>query len=263
MRSVYKVYKGQRRIGRFPHSPAGVTCNRPGSGHFRGSRAVRYDQAMDRPESGPASLDWSAVRSWRVHARRALIKARLNREPTLRDRSDAAAKRRLVGTVGLGRYPTLGIYSPMRGEIDLLDLAAEHVRRGGRVGLPVVVEKAAPVEFWRWWPGMSMSRGIWNIAIPATKEPVEPDALIVPLVGFDPALYRLGYGGGYYDRTLQRMAPKPFCVGIGSEGGKLPSIFPQAHDIPMDLIVTEEQVYSKAAQPSSPGGLNGGHIGFG
>ena len=133
----------------------------------------------------------------------------------------------------------------MRGEISLLDLAAEHVTRGGQVGLPVVVGKAAPVEFWRWWPGMSMRRGIWNIAIPATREPVEPDALIVPLVGFDAALYRLGYGGGYYDRTLQRMAPKPFCVGIGYQAGRLASIFPQAHDIPMDLIVTDEQVYSR------------------
>lgn len=200
---------------------------------------------MERPESGPTSLEWSAIRSWRVQARRALIKERLTREPTLRARSDDAAKRRLVASVDLSRYPTLGIYSPMRGEIDLLDLAAEHLIRGGHVGLPVVVEEAAPVEFWRWSPGMSMTRGIWNIAIPATRDPVEPDALIVPLVGFDSALYRLGYGGGYYDRTLQRMARKPFCVGIGYQAGKLASIFPQAHDIPMDLIVTDEQLYSQ------------------
>ena len=200
---------------------------------------------MDRPESDPTSLEWSAIRSWRVQARRALIKERLTREPSLRDQEDEAVKRRLVGSVDLSRYPTLGIYAPMRGEIDLLDLAAAHVARGGRVGLPVIVEKAAPVEFWRWWPGMPMARGIWNIAIPATRDPVAPDALIVPLVGFDPALYRLGYGGGYYDRTLQRMAPKPYCVGIGYQVGKLSSIYPQAHDIPMDLIVTDKRVYSK------------------
>jgi 5-formyltetrahydrofolate cyclo-ligase len=199
---------------------------------------------MDPGILTPASTDWSAIRTWRVQAREALIHERLSCGRSLRQQRSDEARRRLIESVDLAAYPTLGMYSPMRGEIDVLGLAAEHLNRGGRIGLPVVVDKSGPVEFWRWWPGMPMSKGIWNIPIPATRERVEPDALIVPLVGFDRALFRLGYGGGYYDRTLAQRTRRPFCVGLGFQTGLLPSIYPQAHDIPMDLIVTDEQVYS-------------------
>jgi len=73
----------------------------------------------------------------------------------------------------------------------------------------------------------------------AWREALDPDALIVPLVGFDPQRFRLGYGGGYYDRTIAAAARRPYCVGLGFEEARLESIFPQAHDIPMDLIVTD------------------------
>ena len=94
-----------------------------------------------------------------------------------------------------------------------------------------------------------MSRGIWNIPIPAKKERVLPEALIVPLLGFDAALYRLGYGGGYYDRTLAHATPRPYCVGLGLQSGLLPSIHPQRHDIPMDRIVTDQHIYPKVISP--------------
>jgi 5-formyltetrahydrofolate cyclo-ligase len=83
-----------------------------------------------------------------------------------------------------------------------------------------------------------MSRGIWNIPIPAEREALHPDALIVPLVGFDSQRFRLGYGGGYYDRTIAAAARRPYCVGLGYAEARLDSIFPQPHDIRMDLIVT-------------------------
>ena len=191
-------------------------------------------------------MDWSEIRPWRVHARQVLIAERLSCGRAVRQQRSHEAKRRLAENIELSRYPTLGVYSPMRGEIDIFDLAAGHLARGGSLGLPVVVQKGAPVEFWRWRPGMPMSRGLWNIPIPAVPERVEPDALIVPLVGFDRALFRLGYGGGYYDRTLAQLARKPFCIGFGYQSGMLPTIFPQAHDIPMDLIVTDERVYLEA-----------------
>jgi len=149
------------------------------------------------------------------------------------------AKAGLIGNVELRRFATLGMYWPVRGEIDLRDLAAEHVKNGGRVGLPVVVTESAPVEFWSWRPEMPMSRGVWNIPIPAERELLEPEALIVPLVGFDPQRYRLGYGGGYYDRTIAASRRRPFCVGLGYEAARLATIFPQTHDIPMDLIITD------------------------
>ena len=87
---------------------------------------------------------------------------------------------------------------------------------------------------------MKMSRGVWNIPVPGERTLVQPNLLLVPLVGFDAAGYRLGYGGGYYDRTLAAMSPRPLTIGVGFAMGRLNSIYPQPHDIPMDAIVTED-----------------------
>lgn len=170
--------------------------------------------------------------------RKALIGERLALDGEVRKALGERARQRLTASVELGRFETLGVYWPVRGEIDPRDLALEHLRKGGRVALPVVVTKSAAVEFWSWRPEMPMSRGIWNIPIPAERELLEPAALIVPLVGFDPQRFRLGYGGGYYDRTIAAAARRPYCVGLGYADAQLESIFPQPHDLPMDLIVT-------------------------
>lgn len=182
---------------------------------------------------------WPEIRQWRKQTREALIAGRMALSVKVRQAKGEAAKQKLLATVDLKQYPVLGIYWPMRGEIDVRDIARRHVETGGVVGLPVVVEKAAPVEFWKWRPGMGMQRGVWNIPVPTTRELVIPDACIVPLVGFDGEQYRLGYGGGYYDRTLAALARRPFCVGLGFAEARLPSIFPQPHDIPMQAIVTD------------------------
>ena len=182
---------------------------------------------------------WPEIREWRKRTREELIAGRMALSVKVRQEKGEAAKQKLLATVKLKRYPVLGIYWAMRGEIDVRDIARQHVEAGGVVGLPVVVEKAAPVEFWKWQPGMGMRRGVWNIPIPATREIVIPDACIVPLVGFDGEQYRLGYGGGYYDRTLASLGRRPFCVGFGFAEARLASIFPQPHDIPMNAIVTD------------------------
>jgi len=106
----------------------------------------------------------------------------------------------------------------------------------------VVVEKKQPLAFWAWRPGAALARGVWDIPIPAARDVVQPTALLVPLVGFDAEGYRLGHGGGYYDRTLAAMNPKPLAIGVGFEFGRLETIWPQPHDIPMDAIVTEAGV---------------------
>jgi 5-formyltetrahydrofolate cyclo-ligase len=186
---------------------------------------------------------WEDIRSWRKQTRTELIERRLAMKAEERKRLGELAKQRLLDSVELDRYPTLGIYWPFRGEIDVRDIARRHIESGGTVGLPVVVTKAAPIEFWRWEPGMKFARGIWNIPIPPERDPVRPDALIIPLVGFDAQRYRLGYGGGYYDRTLASLDPPPFRIGLGYSGFQLDTIYPQAHDIPMDMIVTEEFVW--------------------
>jgi len=195
---------------------------------------------LDEAAGQPRSLEWADVREWRRQMRLALIGHRLSLDGALRTTQGERAKGRLRASGHLRGHRTLGIYWPVRGEIDVRDLAIEHLEDGGQVGLPVVVQKSAPVEFWRWRPGMPMGRGVWNIPIPEERDVLIPDALIVPLVGFDGQRYRLGYGGGYYDRTIAAAAPRPLCVGLGYEAARLTSIFPQPHDIPMDVIVTDE-----------------------
>ena len=85
-----------------------------------------------------------------------------------------------------------------------------------------------------------MERGIWNIPVPCADAPhVDPDAMFVPVVGYDPQGYRLGNGGGFYDRTLAARTPRPLAIGIGFTSLAMPSLKPEAHDIPMDVVVTE------------------------
>jgi 5,10-methenyltetrahydrofolate synthetase len=92
-----------------------------------------------------------------------------------------------------------------------------------------------------------MTKGIYGIAVPRESRQVTPDIVIVPVLGFDAANYRLGYGGGYFDRTLTILEPRPMAVGVGFEAARLDTIFPRAHDIAMDVVVTEAALQRKAA----------------
>ena len=120
---------------------------------------------------------------------------------------------------------------------------AELHKAGITVALPLVETRAAPLTFRRWTPETRMVRGDWNIPVPPSDATVvTPDIALAPLVGWTAEGYRLGYGGGYFDRTLAVLKPKPFVVGIGFQEARLKTIYPQPHDIPLDLIVTENGV---------------------
>jgi 5-formyltetrahydrofolate cyclo-ligase len=153
----------------------------------------------------------------------------------------------LVRAVDLEAYQVLGFCWPIRGEFDVRGIARQHLASGGQVALPVIVQKSAPVEFWSWHPGMPMQKGVWDIPTPKEREVLTPDAVLVPLVGFDECGFRLGYGGGYFDRTLAAAAERPFAIGLGSEDSLLQTIHPQAHDIAMNLIVTDQRVHRPAS----------------
>lgn len=140
------------------------------------------------------------------------------------------------------RHACIGFYWPFQGEIDLRFLVESFVGLGSEAALPVVAEKLKPLEFWSWQPRTELVRGIWNIPIPRERNSVQPTVLLVPLIGFDAVGHRLGQGGGYYDRTLAASVKKPLTVGVGYEFGRLDTIHPQPHDIPMDAIVTESRV---------------------
>jgi 5-formyltetrahydrofolate cyclo-ligase len=198
-------------------------------------------------ELDAALTHWNEIRAWRKGKRTAIIAARMARSPQDRKRLSEPVIDYLKSAVDVARFPVLGVYWPIRGEIDLRDFARRHIEAGGVVGLPVVVQDAAPVEFWRWRPGVPLKRGHWNIPVPPDRDPVQPDVLVVPLVGFDAARYRLGYGGGFYDRTLAAANPRPHTIGIAFADAELDTIHPQPHDIPMDVIVTERFVRSGRA----------------
>ena len=103
----------------------------------------------------------------------------------------------------------------------------------------MVVDKKGPLEYRAWRPGETLVDGVWNIPVPEKREVVAPAIVLAPVVGFDRGCYRLGYGGGYFDRTLAALAPRPWAIGIGFALQEIGTIYPQSFDVPMDQIVTE------------------------
>ncbi len=138
---------------------------------------------------------------------------------------------------------------PYRGEPDLRDWIARWLHGAPHriAALPVVAARAAPMRFRAWTPGAEMAADRHDILYPAAGETVQPDAVLVPLTAFDARGFRLGYGGGYFDRTLA--AIRPVAVGVGFELSRVDSALPQPHDCPMDWIVTESGLFRPDGGP--------------
>ncbi len=132
---------------------------------------------------------------------------------------------------------TIAAYWPIRSEPNLRDWMTRAHAAGARILLPVVVVKNAPLIFREWVPRCRMERGIWNIPVPADGAEGTPDIVISPLLGVDEEGYRLGNGGGYYDRTLAAMEKLPLVIGIGAPDCRIKTIFPMPWDIPMSMTV--------------------------
>lgn len=185
------------------------------------------------------------VARWRKAERARLLATRAAQTAAARE-SVAGAIAGTLDTMLEQRFADLSgrvvtCYWPIKAEIDLRFWMAALDAKGARVALPVVETRAAPLAFRAWTPGAAMERGHWNILVPSTDAPrVVPDIVLSPLVGWDVAGYRLGYGGGYFDRTLAATRPRPYVIGVGLQAARLPTIFPQPHDIAMDAIVTED-----------------------
>ncbi len=177
----------------------------------------------------------------RQAARQALVEWR----QALPAEERTAAERAIVTTL-LTRLPAnpaglcLGAYLPLRGEPDLLGVFEQWVGRGGSIGLPVVVRRDAALEFGRWVPGMTVVLERFGVARPEPFEVVVPDLLVVPCVGFDAACFRLGYGGGYYDRTLAAHPCR--AIGVAYDGCEIDRFEAGEHDIAMAEIVTETRL---------------------
>jgi 5-formyltetrahydrofolate cyclo-ligase len=193
--------------------------------------------------------EWADIRAWRKAERARLIEARLAAARELRADWGRRIEATLETRLSFLADQLLGFYWPFKGEFDARPLVRRLHARGGRFALPVVIEKAAPLTFRAWAPGDRLVPGVWQIPVPAEDRRIAPEALLVPLVGYDRAGYRLGYGGGYYDRTLSAMAAaagrRPLTIAVGYALSAIATIHPQAHDIPMDVIVTEDGLWRR------------------
>jgi 5-formyltetrahydrofolate cyclo-ligase len=180
---------------------------------------------------------------WRKAERQRLIAERLAMSPEVRAIAAASIGAALEARFPPGSLARVAGYWPIRGEYDPLPYLRRVIGAGAAAALPVVTGPAAPLEFRPWSPEARMEPGRWITFHPADGPTVTPTALLIPLVGFDTAGHRLGYGGGFYDRTLAALSPRPLAIGIGFELGRLASIDPGLHDAPMDVIITEAGVF--------------------
>ena len=147
----------------------------------------------------------------------------------------------------------IGAYWPIKGEFDPLPAlfrwqeagmeadAAGAIRRR-QIGLPVVNKVDKTLTFPTWYPGCPMEEDAYGIPKPKDTEIIQPTLLFVPCVGYGPGGYRLGYGGGFYDRTLAALQPRPYTVGLGYTNGFLPDLEPEPHDVPLEAILNDNGV---------------------
>lgn len=192
-----------------------------------------------------AAQSWREIAAWRRQQRQRLLAERAALGPTAHRAKSRVLEARLDAFLPELRRGLVGIYWPIRHEFDPLPFARRFIAAGGNVALPVVVGQGMPLEFRRWNDATKMAKGVYDIPYPAEGDALAPAALIVPLLGFDDAGYRLGYGAGYYDRTFASYGVKPLALGVGFALGRLPTIHPQPHDIPMDHVVTEEGCFRR------------------
>ena len=194
------------------------------------------------PATGSPGFDataWRDVARWRKAERERLIAARLAISADERARMTVRIAAAIDTLVGDPNDQIISLYWPFRGEPDLRSWIVSITDRGATAALPVVIEKGRPLVFRAYRPGDKLEKGVWNIPIPAEGKAVIPDIVLAPVVGFDPQSYRLGYGGGFFDRTLAALPTKPLVIGLGYASQAIATIYPQPHDIAMDRIVTE------------------------
>lgn len=189
----------------------------------------------------PSHLPFWTTR-WRKEERQRLINARRALSSADRGKRTTPILVNLDGLLADVRDKSISTYRSFRGEHDLLERKTSLSDRSAVCFLPVFIERKIPLGFRSWWPGEKPDRGIWDIPIPISGKEMAPDLVIAPMVGFDEARFRHGYGGGYFNRTVAVRKPAPRTIGVGFELQQVSIIHPLTHDIPMDAIVKEPRV---------------------
>ena len=207
-----------------------------------------FDPLAVDPQQAHDVARWRRAERARLRAMRQTMSVEDRR--TAGDALSAHLRDLLDARFGGARDLVLSAYWPIKGELDLRPVMADLHQAGTGVALPVVETRAAPLTFRRWTPETRMVRGDWNIPVPPPEaETLLPDIVLAPLLGWDGAGYRLGYGGGYFDRTLAALSPRPFTIGTGLHAAALSTIYPQPHDIPLDVILTEAGLEYERTSP--------------
>ncbi len=185
------------------------------------------------------------LKTWRKAERERLVATRsaLDQETLERYRQaiDAHLERSFPGLASA----KLAFCWPIKGEYDARHLVKTLRERGALTALPVVVAPRQPLVFREWHPGVELAMGPLDIPYPANSPEMIPDAVLLPMNGWDSGGYRLGYGAGFFDRTLASLPKKPAVIGVTYELARMDTIHPQSWDIPADWIVTERGVYRR------------------
>jgi 5-formyltetrahydrofolate cyclo-ligase len=181
------------------------------------------------------------VAAWRKVKRRELLGKRAAMSAGERDAKSESIVRELT-RLGNALKGVIAFYYPFRGEVNLLALMEELSNSDYVTALPVVHAPRTALQFRAWKPGCVTAPTSYGVPEPTQGEIVEPDVFIMPLVGFDAQLYRLGYGGGFYDRTFAATRKAVTRIGVGFEDARIDTIYPQPFDIPMHFVITENGV---------------------
>ncbi len=188
------------------------------------------------------------IDGWRRGLRETLLARRQALPAASREAATAAIIDQLRAGLPAPEALTVAFFAPFRAEPDLRPLVDEWRAAGARTALPVVVARGQPMEFRLWWPGAPVRRGAFSLPEPDGTPLVTPQVVLLPPVGFDAQGYRLGYGGGFFDRTLAALTPAPLKIGVAFEAARVDTIRPQPYDVPLDFVITEAGVWRVGAQ---------------
>lgn len=194
------------------------------------SRIACGTAPTDAPDAPATASEKSLLR---LH----LLAARQVMTPAAKAAAESAICTRLLAWLRRHPVASLGVYHPIRQEPDLSPAYDALSTQGVSLSLPVIRGKDLPLEFVRWTPGEMLVRDAMGTSAPPHGETVRPHALLIPCLGFNAAQVRLGYGGGFYDRTLEP-SPRPLAIGVAYADAQV-DFAAQAHDIALDLIITE------------------------
>jgi len=202
---------------------------------------------MPSDQFNPSAGADTSVLAERVRIRETALARRLARDDATIDHWTGRLLAKLLNQWPDAPGAVLGFCWPVQNEADVRPLLAEWALRAPPAAfssaLPVVVDRDRALAFRRWQAGAAMVPDRYGIPTPVAGEFVTPDALLIPLNAFDANGFRIGYGGGYFDRTLAALSPRPLAIGIGFELGRVSDTLPQAHDQRLDWIVTEDGLW--------------------